>query len=501
MAKRFAHFANGFTLIELLIVVAIVAILSTVGASIYSNITGGVNDSRVKADVNAIAAAMEQQYNGTQYPAAVLGSYFSSGNPPQHPKGGNYNYEVTTPGYTSFRVCGGIGTGPALCTEPGGPDCYCKSSVREVFTGGGAGAPQCNDGEDNDFDGDTDLQDDGCADALDDNESDDPPPPSFDFSLVATSPTVTVTQGGSGNNTITATLISGSTTSVSFNASGLPSGANASFSPTSCNPTCSTNMTITTIGSTPTGTSTITVTGSGPPDRNTTFNLTVNPSGGGSCDPGSLTTGLVSYWGMNEASGATIGDMQGVNLGTATGTGVVPGKIGNSRFFNGTSDFINVNVAPGSSLDIDVVPVSISAWVKYSALGSARTVVGKGLTGTNGYALRITLTNLARVGTMGRGAQDSTGAIGTTNWHHLVGITRGANSSIYLDGVVTSGNVVDIDANDKNLLIGAVRNSSDLQNIQFFSGSIDEVGVWNKALTTGEVSALYNGGNGCVPGS
>ena len=95
----------------------------------------------------------------------------------------------------------------------------------------------------------------------------------FDYSLT-NSGGVTVTAGSSGATTITATLLSGATQSVSFSVSGLPSGATAAFSVTSCSPTCSTTLTITAATTTAAGTSTITVTGS-PLNRTTGFTLTV----------------------------------------------------------------------------------------------------------------------------------------------------------------------------------------------------------------------------------
>lgn len=98
----------------------------------------------------------------------------------------------------------------------------------------------------------------------------------FDYTLSNSGP-ITVLQGSSGSNTITATLVSGTTQAVAFSASGLPSGATASFSPPSCSPTCSSTLTISTSASTPAGTFPITVTGS-PLGKTTTFNLVVNPS-------------------------------------------------------------------------------------------------------------------------------------------------------------------------------------------------------------------------------
>jgi hypothetical protein len=99
---------------------------------------------------------------------------------------------------------------------------------------------------------------------------------SFDFSL-SNGGNRSVTQGQSISNTITATLVSGTAQSVSFSASGLPSGATSTYSSTSCVPTCNIAMTTTTSASTPAGTYTITLTGSGGGlSRTTSFTLTVN---------------------------------------------------------------------------------------------------------------------------------------------------------------------------------------------------------------------------------
>src|SRR2546427_8111919 len=84
----------------------------------------------------------------------------------------------------------------------------------------------------------------------------------FDFSLT-NGGSKSVTQGASVSNTISATLVSGTTQSASFSAAGLPTNATASFLPATCSPTCSTTLTISTTASTPTCTFTITVTGTG----------------------------------------------------------------------------------------------------------------------------------------------------------------------------------------------------------------------------------------------
>jgi len=89
------------------------------------------------------------------------------------------------------------------------------------------------------------------------------PPPIFDFLL--SSGGITVARGGSGWNTITVTLVSGSTQLVTFSdPTGLPSGASASYSPSrSANPNCDIQLIISTTSNTPTGPHPITVTGAG----------------------------------------------------------------------------------------------------------------------------------------------------------------------------------------------------------------------------------------------
>ena len=101
-------------------------------------------------------------------------------------------------------------------------------------------------------------------------------PASFDFSL-STPLNASVTQGSSVINSITASLESGTTASVSFSASGLPSGATSSFSPLSCTPACTSTFTISAPASTPVGTYTIAIAGTkGFLTHTTSFVLTVS---------------------------------------------------------------------------------------------------------------------------------------------------------------------------------------------------------------------------------
>jgi glucuronoarabinoxylan endo-1,4-beta-xylanase len=102
------------------------------------------------------------------------------------------------------------------------------------------------------------------------------------FTLSPSVSTLSVNQGSSGTDTITVTDTGGFTGSVSFAASGLPSGVTASFNPASS--TSSSVLTLTASSTGTTGAFTVTVTGtSGSTTASTTFTLSVGTTGGGAC--------------------------------------------------------------------------------------------------------------------------------------------------------------------------------------------------------------------------
>lgn len=101
------------------------------------------------------------------------------------------------------------------------------------------------------------------------------------FSITASPASQTVTAGGGTSYTATVAALGGFTGVVTFSASGLPSGASASFNPTSVTGSGSSTMSVTTGTSTPAGTYTLTITGtSGTLVHSTTVTLVVNPVGG-----------------------------------------------------------------------------------------------------------------------------------------------------------------------------------------------------------------------------
>lgn len=105
--------------------------------------------------------------------------------------------------------------------------------------------------------------------------------PANDFSLTASPAARTVTAGGSTTATVNTATTAGSAQSMSLSVSGLPSGATASFNPSSVTSGGSSTISITTSASTPSGNYGITVIGTGSTTTRTTLlRLTVNSPDG-----------------------------------------------------------------------------------------------------------------------------------------------------------------------------------------------------------------------------
>ncbi|MGO4209965.1 SMP-30/gluconolactonase/LRE family protein [Terriglobus sp. 2YAB30_2] len=85
--------------------------------------------------------------------------------------------------------------------------------------------------------------------------------PTPDFSISDTPSSQTVTQGNSTTYTTTVSALNGFTDTVNLSVSGLPTGATASFSPTSVSGSGSSTLSVTTATTTPAGTYTLTITG------------------------------------------------------------------------------------------------------------------------------------------------------------------------------------------------------------------------------------------------
>jgi hypothetical protein len=212
---------------------------------------------------------------------------------------------------------------------------------------------------------------------------------SNDFSLSLSPTSGSVTAGSSATSTVSTAVTSGSAQSVSLTASGLPSGATATFNPASVTAGGSSTLTIATTTATPSGTYSVTITGTGASATHTaTYSLTV--TGGTSTNAianGSFETGSLSGW---TASGPATG------VSTAADhTGTYSALLGSSSPTNGASSIAQTFTALTGSTTLtfwydNICPDTVTydwatATLQDNTSGTTTTVLAKTCVANSGW--------------------------------------------------------------------------------------------------------------------
>ncbi|MCX6355408.1 MAG: LamG domain-containing protein [Candidatus Aureabacteria bacterium] len=208
----------------------------------------------------------------------------------------------------------------------------------------------------------------------------------------------------------------------------------------------------------------------------------------------SLYGGLVSYYKLDEISGTTAIDSYGSNYGTNSGATInQAGKIGKAYYFDGSND--SIAVPDAATLDMGTGDFSINVWVKIAAyMACGDGIVGKtiGDPPYTGFLLRLTTGEKAMV-TLNNSSQGGTSDIVDNAWHMLTMVRTSGSTQLWVDAS-TQGNPV---VGTYNLDTSSVMTIGN-QPVWgcFLKGLIDELGIWNKALSSSEVSELWNNGSG-----
>lgn len=181
------------------------------------------------------------------------------------------------------------------------------------------------------------------------------------------------------------------------------------------------------------------------------------------------------------------------------------GKYNNALNITGTTNSVTVPDGSGA-FDFGSGDFSVTAWVKTSSTADNRNLIHKGATsGFSGFRVGFTGGRLhALIGDTTTVVENylapSTRSIADNKWHQItVVFNRSGNAVGYIDGV-PSGSVFDI-----STVTGSVDNSSALlmraNTFGTYVGMLDEVRIFNYALTAAEAKANYNSGQGIVMGA
>jgi len=219
----------------------------------------------------------------------------------------------------------------------------------------------------------------------------------------------------------------------------------------------------------------------------------------------------VAHWKFDEGKGTVANDSsKNSNTGTVHSATWATGLVGGALKFDGVKDY--VSVPHSNTIDVGKGAFSFSLWFMSTGQAIQPYLMGKNYGASSKFwAINIYGQPQSTSCTHGAAAviHDGTSTTevgckaGWTNntWHHLAFVREGGSGNIklYLDGVLNdtksdkSGTV----NSSAKIVIGKIDNSGDPR---YFKGLIDDVQIFNSALTAGQIKLLYDNAPACDDG-
>jgi len=203
----------------------------------------------------------------------------------------------------------------------------------------------------------------------------------------------------------------------------------------------------------------------------------------------------VAAYGFNEGFGTIVTDASGNgNTGTiGTATWTTSGKYGNALSFNGTSARVTVN--DSNSLDL-TTGMTLEAWLFPTAVGGWRDVIYKGTDDIYYLMGSSDDSTPALGGTFSPSALRGTSSLPLNAWTYLAGTYNGTTMRLYVNGVQVSSRAQTgpIQTSTAVLTMGG-----DALYGQYFAGRIDEVRIYNRALSAAEIQSDMSSALGAGP--
>ena len=172
--------------------------------------------------------------------------------------------------------------------------------------------------------------------------------------------------------------------------------------------------------------------------------------------------------------------------------------------FSGSGSYINITNS--SSLNNLNNTLTISAWIKLSRLNQFHGIVGKtgSIWADGSFGFRVTSSNVVGFYNFNSSSDGATidgayneltsSAINSGTWYHVVAVHNGTTKFIYINGILNASvnYAGGIRSNNQTLSLGAYTWGSGLSYLM--NGSLDEVMIFNRSLSSSEISSLYSQG-------
>lgn len=210
--------------------------------------------------------------------------------------------------------------------------------------------------------------------------------------------------------------------------------------------------------------------------------------------------GLVAYYSFDD--GSAIDTSGEGNHGTVSGAVAAAGKSRNALSFDGTDDRVT---ASSDGLGDTPTAFTISLWAKGATNGVDYTyLLHRGVSSTLGdsvYWIGTNNSDYITAGIDGNFSNPTDVQLSDTEWRHVVLVWDGSTVSTYVDGVFK---VSYSDSSITNTVAGttlAIADSYVTNTDRNYSGLIDEVRIYNRALSAAEVASLFRFPGGVEPGT
>ncbi|MEW6127478.1 MAG: HYR domain-containing protein [Acidobacteriota bacterium] len=212
------------------------------------------------------------------------------------------------------------------------------------------------------------------------------------------------------------------------------------------------------------------------------FTVTVNDNE----NPQSCVTppaNMISWW----PGDGNANDIQGANQGS--GGAFATGKVGQAFSFSGST---LVSAPNSASLNLTGTAVTLDGWIRPTASTDA-VYLGKSQNAANDYVLLYQSGQLsAIIKAGGTETTVNTGVVPALNqWTHIALVYNGATIKVYADGAEVGSTAKTGNLAGSNVPFSIGGRAGEL----FFNGLIDEVEVFDRALSAAEIQSIYNAGS------
>lgn len=196
----------------------------------------------------------------------------------------------------------------------------------------------------------------------------------------------------------------------------------------------------------------------------------------------------------NSFADASGNNYSGTGVGSPTFTS---GKVGQALALSGAGQYVT---AATFSPSFETMPYSVSLWFKTTNT-SAGNILSAGREGGCVTSPRVAVVGGRLEVDQNNGCTSlaalSNTAIVANTWYHVVAVISGSSISLYVNGQLdkTVTGTANAGGPQGCLFIGAQQSDTCAGAYNFFAGAIDEVKIFNRALTASDVAALYGQGS------